>query len=91
MCIFYVIQCIDFQKQPVGSALNHLDVNPTKWSNMLKQLVGNLPRNCLNVFDYFVGLLLKGLKNFGKIKTVVNKIHFIVNLHSFFLSHSLSE
>ena len=43
--------------------LNPLSANPTKWSNTLKQLVGNLPTNCLSVFDHFVGLALKGLKH----------------------------
>ena len=38
-----------------------LSVNFTKWSNTLKQFVGKLPTNCLSVFDYFVGLALKGL------------------------------
>ena len=41
---------------------NPLSANPTKWSNTLKQFGGNLPTNCLSVFDYFVGLTLKGLK-----------------------------
>ena len=41
--------------------LNSLSANPTKWSNTLKQFVDNLPTNCLNVFDNFVGLTLKGL------------------------------
>ena len=41
--------------------VNHLSVNPTKWSNTLKQSVGNLPTNCLSVFDNFVGWALKGL------------------------------
>ena len=41
--------------------LNPLSVNFTKWSNTLKQFVGNLPTNCLGVFDHFVGLALKGL------------------------------
>ena len=41
--------------------LNPLSANPTKWSNTLKQFVGNLPTNCLSVFDHFVGLALKGL------------------------------
>ena len=41
--------------------LNPLSVNFTKWSNTLKQFVGNLPTNCLSVFDHFVGLALKGL------------------------------
>ena len=33
----------------------------TKWSNTLKQYVGNLPTNCLSVFEHFVGLAFKGL------------------------------
>ena len=41
-----------------------LSANPTKWSNILKQFVGNLPTNCLSVFDHFVNLALKGLRNF---------------------------
>ena len=28
----------------------------SKWSNTLKQVVGNLPTNCLSVFDHFKGL-----------------------------------
>ena len=38
-----------------------LNANPAKWSNTLKQFVGNLPTNCLSVFDHFVKLTLKGL------------------------------
>ena len=41
--------------------LNPLIVNPTKWSNTLKQFVGKLPTNCLSVFDHFMGFTLKGL------------------------------
>ena len=41
---------------------NKWSVNPTKWSNILKQFVGNLLTNCLSVFDHFVILALKGLK-----------------------------
>ena len=47
---------------------NPLSANPTKRSNTLKQFVGNLPTNCLSVFDYFVGLALKGL--------IAGKIYF---------------
>ena len=53
--------------------INHreYDINPssaniTKLSNTLKQFVGNLPTNCLSVFDHFVGLTLKALKNTEK-------------------------
>ena len=43
-------------------SFNCLRTSPTKWSNTLKQLVSNLPMNCLTVFDHFVILALKGLK-----------------------------
>ena len=47
--------------------INPLSANITKWSNTLKQFVGNLPMNlrtnCLSVFDHFVGLALKVLSN----------------------------
>ena len=45
---------------------NLLSANPIKWSNTLKQFVGKLfetQTNCLSVFDHFVGLALKGLKD----------------------------
>ena len=41
---------------------NTLSANPTKWSNTVKQFLGNLPTNCLSVFDHFMNLALKGLK-----------------------------
>ena len=37
---------------------NPLSANLTKWSNTLKQFVGQQPTNCLSVFDHFVGLPL---------------------------------
>ena len=42
-------------------ASSPLSANPTKWLNTLKQFVGNLPANCLSVFDHFMNLPLKGL------------------------------
>ena len=42
--------------------INPLNVNPTKWSDKLKQFVGSLSTNCLSVFDHFVGLTLKVLR-----------------------------
>ena len=42
---------------------NSFKANFLKWSNTLKQFVGNLPTNCLSVFDHFMGLALKGLKS----------------------------
>ena len=56
--------CID-----CNISLNLLSANPTKWSNTFKQFVGNLPTNCLSVFDRFLKLALKGL----------NKIQFWAN------------
>ena len=52
--------------------LNPLYAKITKWSNTLKQFVGNLPTNCLSVFDHFVGLALKGLT---KIKVAYDKVY----------------
>ena len=40
-------------------SVNPLSTNPAKWSNTPKQFVGNLPTNCLSVFDHFVGWHLK--------------------------------
>ena len=40
---------------------NPLNANPEKWSNTLKQIVGNLPTICLSVFDHFMNLALKGI------------------------------
>ena len=48
---------------PTLVILNPLSANSAKWSNTLKQLFRNLPKNCLSVFDHFVGLALKGLMN----------------------------
>ena len=45
----------------IFSYFNPLNANPEKWSNTLKQIVGNLPTICLSVFDHFMNLALKGL------------------------------
>ena len=37
-----------------------LSTNPTKWSNTLQAI--RWQTNCLSVFDYVIGLALKGLK-----------------------------
>ena len=42
--------------------INPLSANPEKWSNTLKQIVGNLPTICLSVFDHFMNLAFKGLR-----------------------------
>ena len=48
---------------PTLVILKPLSANSTKGPNTLKQLFPNLPKNCLRVFDHFVGLALKGLMN----------------------------
>ena len=50
-----------------ASSINPLSANPTKWLNTPKQSLGNLPTNCLSVFDHFVKLALKGLSEFKRI------------------------
>ena len=42
-----------------------LSANPTKWPNKLKQFVGNLPTNCLSVFDHFVNSAFKVILSDG--------------------------
>ena len=54
---------------------NPFSANPTKGSNALKQFVGNLPTNCLRVFDHFVGLTLKGLTDFFEIQINFHNSH----------------
>ena len=59
---FHEITKLTYMKiSKIKSKINPLSANPTKWSNILKQFVGNLPTNCLSVFDHFVILTLKGL------------------------------
>ena len=42
------------------TGFNPLSASLRKWSNTLKKFVGNLPTNCLSVFDHF--MRLKGLR-----------------------------
>ena len=60
-CKFYGVSIIIVSSIPQRNSFNPLSANPTKWSNALKQFVGNLPTNCLSVFDHFVKLTLKRL------------------------------
>ena len=48
------------------SKFNPFSANFTNWSNTLTQFVGNLPPNCLSMFDHFIGLALKGLRELIK-------------------------
>ena len=60
--------------------LNSLSTNPTKSSNTLKQVVSNLPTDCLSVFDHFVKLALKGLNLFA------TSSYLLLSLFAMFLS-----
>ena len=44
------------------NVINPLSAKFIKWSNTLKQIVGQLPTICLSVFDHFSELAFKGLK-----------------------------
>ena len=89
-CFKYVVYfCLLTHSRPINvyqegllrikefSHFNTLSANPTKWTNTPKQFVGKLPTNCLDVFDHFVGLALKGLTSFfllpRKIKGLIFK------------------
>ena len=54
---------------------NPLSANPSKWSNTLKQFVGNLPANCLSVFDHFMNMALKGLNGIRCLDTKILTLH----------------
>ena len=55
------IGVFDLLNSLLYDVLNPLSPNFPKWSKTLKQSVGNMPTNCLSVFDHFVGLALKEL------------------------------
>ena len=57
---------------------NSLSANPTKWSNTLKQL----QTNCLNVFDYFVELVLKKIRTESTVQSWHRKIRVRKNIKS---------
>ena len=72
----------------VNLMLNPLSANFTKWSNTLKQFVGNLVTNCLSRFGHFVGLALKGLNYFTVIFVLPlprrkNYLKFVRIYHNF--------
>ena len=46
----------------LSPSFNPSSINPTKWSDTLKQSVSKLIANCLNVFDHFVILAVKVLR-----------------------------
>ena len=58
---FFCISSNTIYKFENNDIINPLSANPTKWSNTPKQFVGNLPTNCLSVFDHFMNLALKEL------------------------------
>ena len=67
MCQLTLCKCLTII--PKYFDVNPLSANPTNWSNTLK--------NCLNVFDHFVGLAFKGIKTKESILQSVarNTIH----------------
>ena len=62
-------------------SVNPLSTNPEKWSNTLKQIVGNLPTICLSVFDHFMNLALKGLRRDVQVTKLEAYLYYInINL-----------
>ena len=59
----YTIQSTKLAAMVSLIRFNPLNANPEKWSNTLKQIVGNLSTICLSVFDHFTNLALKGLRD----------------------------
>ena len=64
--------------------IKSLYTNTTKCSNTLKQLVDNLPTNCLSVFDHFVELELNGL-------SVIKKGQLFSNFYDYFHYQNIYE
>ena len=63
-CNHYVlINCIRYciRGELIQNYFNSLSTNLQKWSNTQKQFIGNLPTNCLSVFDHSGKLALKRL------------------------------
>ena len=59
--------------------------NFTKWSNTLKQFVGNLPTNYLSVFDHFVRLALKGLNTRPRFPAKLTLLVLFLNTNNLIL------
>ena len=55
---FLDLKVVSSDGKLMTSAKIPLSAKITKWSNTFKQFVGNLPTNCLSVFDHFVGMAL---------------------------------
>ena len=61
-----VFRPIAFFIKDISQDLNPLSTNPTKWSDTFKSR-RQQQTNCLSVFEYFVGLAIKGLNMFSEL------------------------
>ena len=68
-----------------NNSINPLNAKVTKWSNTLKQFISKLPTNFLSVFEHFVGLAFKGLRNAFITKMKTAKIHLTSLFHHYML------
>ena len=66
-----------------NNSINPLNAKITKWSNTLKQFISKLPTNFLSVFDHFVGLAFKELRNAFITKMKTAKIHLTSLFHHY--------
>ena len=58
---YLILSTLTFYQTSFSENIYFFKRLPAKWSNTLKKFVGRSPINCLSVFDYFVGLVLKEL------------------------------
>ena len=56
-------------------------ISQNRHTHTLKQSVDKLPRNCLSVFDHFVGLALKGFRFDVKQKEPNRSVTLYMNEH----------
>ena len=69
--------CLKFSKQDI----NPLTTSPTKWTKETQTIRRFLPTNCFSLFDYFVGLPLKGLRERDN---YLYQINLVVIVFSYF-------
>ena len=60
--------------------INSFSASPTKWSNTFKQFVGNLPMNCLSVFDHHFVIGTQKVNEPFIIPPSINQLQLPINL-----------
>ena len=94
--IFWQIQGYSkpWHSQTCSCVLTLSAANPLKWSNTLKQFVRKVPTNCLSMFDHFVGLALKGLRQIQSpwlIPPYSEPLTYLASFRRYLAIHAYSE